>query len=261
MIMDLEKIITKFNIPKTANVAIHVCKLKKGKIVKEYKYLCNQKDNVFHPASLIKLFNSYLAYLQIGKQKNPEILRAIKESLKVSDNDALGLLVDFNSNTNSGPDLSQIQLAKFLQARGTITKYFRDKKYSKNLKLACKCFSFGPFGRDRQLIEIDGANQISVEDASKIILEIYNKSPQLLEFMKRDFKDKEDVQTKFITAGIYKKAKNIFSKAGWNSKVRHDTAIFTINKQEYLMTILTKGLSKRKSLIAQIASSLVSNLT
>ena len=44
--MDLEKIISKFNIPNTANIAIHVCKIKNGKILKEYKYHFNQKDNV-----------------------------------------------------------------------------------------------------------------------------------------------------------------------------------------------------------------------
>ena len=71
------------------------------------------------------------------------------------------------------------------------------------------------------------------------------------------------------------KVKSIYSKAGWNSKVRHDAVLFSINKDDenaeddensenaavqqshYILTILTKNLSYDEEILQEIAREVV----
>jgi hypothetical protein len=66
-------------------------------------------DASYYPASVVKTF--YLAYYEslkeAGKLKDtPEIVRAVKDMITVSSNDATGFVVDSITNTTSGPGLS-----------------------------------------------------------------------------------------------------------------------------------------------------------
>jgi hypothetical protein len=56
------------------------------------------------------------------------------------------------------------------------------------------------------------------------------------------------------------KVTSIYSKAGWNSKVRHDAVLFSINaeigvgeRSQYILTILTKNLSHDEEIVQEIA--------
>lgn len=213
-----------------------------------------------------------------------EILKAIDASLRISDNDALSYLVDITTSASSGAALDERPIEVFIGKRQETSKYFQEKGYSEKLSLANKCFSFGPYGRDAQV-----ANQVkntcTVEDIAKVMKEIFcsgtadeNLSP-LTNAMKRDFISdiasfensgeflsnipedsfEEYYQSLFIGIGLYKALKgkqlNFFSKAGWNSKVRHDAAFIVDSKnaKAYLLIVLTEGLSKQTSLIPNIA--------
>lgn len=213
----------------------------------------------YHPASLIKIFNAYLAAKIFATKIPEELLEAIKESLRVSDNDALSLVLDYNSQSLSGRSLEEKELEIFLEKRKSISDFFVGQGFSSNIQLACKCFEFAHYGSDRQALELLGPNQINIEDGTKIMLRLYKEEKKFFEFMQRDLNNTNDQEVNFIGKGIKDlEISNFYSKAGWNSHVRHDIAIFDYKEKQYLMSIFSKNLSEDKNLISKIASLIIS---
>ena len=212
--------------------SIYVQDLKSGEVYQE------NPDTIYHPASLLKLFVAVMASELLEDSEEKE--RALKASLRDSDNDALAYLVDelyyhHESHCNTeeenhcerlSPSLraKRSNLNNILQKRQAITKYFTERGYSSQLRLHNKCFSFDYYGTEKQILEELGPNQITINDAAKIMLEIYNKHPKLLEYMQRNLDDQDDYQAQnFIGKSL--EAQTFYSKAGWNSKVKHDCCI------------------------------------
>ena len=261
------------------NISIHLDELNSS--TRLINYTLNEGDLVYYPASLIKLFAAFLTKFKIQqnlksfiKERDPsdpefgsrttidDLYDAVSETLKHSDNDALGLLVDFISDTTSGLRLHDNEYDSFKAKRESIEHFFKSRNYSPDLILRNKCFSFAPYGRDRQLVYEDGeqimSNRLSINDVNKIMKDIKLNYPDLLPLMKRDFDDIEDEHIKFIAAGLTEFRDDIselYSKAGWTSKVRHDVALIKTNSgDEFLFVIMTRGLSKHNDLIPEIAS-------
>jgi hypothetical protein len=280
-------------------------------------------DNYFHPASLLKLFISLMAselllqnnQLKVKKtehEKN-ELSRAIHESISASDNDALAFLVDYLAaypwdynliNTENAlkltPDQqSQDILNKVLNSRLAINKFFLEKGFSEKINLVNKCFSFDYYGKEKQIYEALGHNQISNRDLIKLLILIEKDFPLILNSMKRTLENNEDdenaeigvpLHAHDIPSGIINtedyqvqafsgkvlaekfKIENIYSKAGWNSKVRHDAVLFSINKDDenaengvcersqYILTVLTKNLSHDEEILQEIVSEVILTL-
>jgi hypothetical protein len=218
------------------------------------KFLFNENET-YYPASLIKLFAALRACEKINAEELDEFIEndlkvAIRNSLEESDNDALSLLYDFISDSQSGL-YDKKTFAKFSQARKSLTKYFQEQGFSSELALHNKCYSFAPYGRDLKLFLNEGSNQVLISDLEKIIFQII-ENEELLESMLRDG---DDEQSEFIYAGLdAKKLDFFYSKAGWTTSVRHDAAYFSFQGQKYLMIILTKGLSAQKDLVSKLAS-------
>ncbi len=264
-----------------ANISIKLLH-SQNNISMTYQHLPSQAVVTYHPASLIKLFHAYLAKakIQVGaknilKADHPhvfgdrtiedDVLDAIAETLKSSDNDALSLLMDFNSETVSGLRLYGEDFEFFKKRRQAVTEFFQNKAgYSDLLNLAGKCFSFGPYGRERQIsLEPNGLgrNCIVVDDAVAIMQDILRDFPELAIFMARSLDDKHDEQIEFIARGLEKHQKHIktvISKAGWTSLVRHDVACIKLQShEEYILAICTKGLSQYTRLIPSISEKIL----
>lgn len=256
------------------DVAIYFEDLERKKVLLKWN-----EDQDFYPASFIKLFLSLMAKETILDSPAPEpqvkekVLDAIDKSLKVSDNDALSYLVDVTTQTASGPELNEQGLKEFQEKRNEITKFFQNKKYSKNISLSNKCFSFGAYGKDAQLAA-RVKNFCNVEDIAKIMKEIMTSSSErndICKFMQRtpstiglehivQDSDEDDYQSKFIGAGLSiaklngQQTEPFFSKAAWTSKVRHDAAIIA---DKYLLVIMTRANSHKTDLIPQLAKELL----
>jgi hypothetical protein len=227
----------------------------------------NKEDIYYHPASFIKLFNAYLASHNLAvdnldTKSSADLFNAIHESLLVSDNDALSLLVDYNTKTQSGLRLSEKDFQAFTKQRKKITEFFCAKNYSKDLKLHAKCFTYSPYGRDDQLVldQNFGTNLASIEDIAKIMKDIRQDFPELYRSLKRYINDQTDIQTEFIANGLEtfsNLVQEFYSKAAWNSRVRHDAALIKLpDNREILLIIMTKGLSEYKELIPSLAKSI-----
>ncbi len=238
---------------------------------------------VYHSASLIKLFNAYLAKykLQTGaahllnehlrgsntfgqKTHMDDVYDAIDAALRLSDNDALSYLVDFNTGAYSGPRLDAAEFALFKRDRNAISEFFRKKPgYSRSLNIPGKCFSFAPYGREVQLSLEEGGlgrNSMEINDAVQIMKDIISDYPELLQSIRRKIDNPADEQCQFIAKGLipYQDKINYYaSKAGWTSRVRHDVAYIKIAEQEYFLAIMTRGLSEYTELIPCISRKLL----
>ena len=105
-------------------------------------------DAPFYPASVIKLFVMAEVFRQ-GKH-TPEIDRALREMIRVSDNDATAYLLDVLTGTTAGPELEGKALADFIDRRRALNRTFEKQGY--DISMMMKPWSFGPYGREMQLL-------------------------------------------------------------------------------------------------------------
>src|SRR5260370_245958 len=128
------------------NLALSVIDVTKPDVMSRADY---HGDAPFYPASVIKLFYMLEVFHQ-HKENDPDVPRALHEMIVVSDNDATGFLLDTISDTCSGPELEGRALRKFIERRGVVNRYVNPLGY--DVSAMAKPWSFGPFGRDVQLM-------------------------------------------------------------------------------------------------------------
>ena len=235
-------------------------------------------DASFYPASVVKLFYMAETFHQ-HKENDPDVPRALKEMIGVSDNDATAFILDTISDTGSGPSLQGRAFRKFLEKRGVVNRWFASMGY--DISAMAKPWSFGPFGRDIQLTygkevfdsEKDlrvNRNRASANSVASLVLWIARRravspaaSDAMLALMERPLNPqrKEENQVKeFIGASLPEGAK-IWSKAGWTSEVRHDAAYVELpNGKKYVIVIFTRGIADDVTLIPAIAKRLLADL-
>lgn len=230
-------------------------------------------EAVYHPASLVKLFvcfavkemfsekhdveNVFKKTTKLNEETISEIRIAIEQALRVSDNDALSYLVDLLTDTNSGLALEKKEYEIFKSRRLKITGFFFSRGFSANLNLPNKCFTFDYYGRDKQLYT-DMQNQVDIFDVALIMKNIKktsldpNNKFDIYQYLRRNISLDNYEAKNFIGSALTED--DFYSKAGWNSKVRHDAAFITINDVEYLFIVMTKNLSHIKDLVSKVAA-------
>ena len=203
----------------------------------------------FYPASEIKLFFMVEAYHQ-GKL-TPEIERALREMIQVSDNDAAAFLVDILTDTCSGSELEGKALDDFLDRRRKLNRSFAALGY--DISAMMKPWSFGPFGRDMQAL---GENKVNRNRASanafaSLLLWIVRRhaiSPQasdaMMALLDRPLsppRPTENQVKEYFGESLPPGAK-LWSKEGDTSEVRHDAAYIEMpSGHKFIIVILTRG--------------------
>src|SRR5438477_3682448 len=191
-------------------------------------------DTPFYPASVIKLFFMVETFHQ-HKENDPDIPRALHEMIVVSDNDATAYILETISDTCSGPELQGRALNKFIDKRRVANRYFNPMGY--DISAMAKPWSFGPFGRDMQLMggpDRPNRNRATANAFTSLLLWIVRKravsptaSDAMLALMQREIKmtgAEEDQVSSFIGEALTPDSK-LWSKAGWTSEVRHDAEL------------------------------------
>jgi len=227
-------------------------------------------DAPFYPASVVKLFIMGEVFHQ-RKENDPDVPRALQEMIHVSDNDATAFLIDVISDTCSGSQLQGRALNKFMDKRRVTNKWLNPLGY--DISAMAKPWSFGPFGRDVQLMGGEGRpnrNRATANAFASFILWILRKravSPEaseaMLALMARPMnpptKDENQI-VEFIGAALPPDAK-LWAKAGWTSEVRHDAAYIELpSGKKWIVVILTRGAADDVKLIPGIATTLLENL-
>ena len=189
----------------------------------------------------------------------------------VSDNDATAFLLDTISDTCSGPSLEGRALGKFIDKRRVANRYFIPMGY--DISAMAKPWSFGPFGRDLQLMggpDRPNRNRATANAFASLVLWIVRKhavSPQasdaMLALLARplDSPPTDEGQVKsFIGEGLPAGSK-LWSKAGWTAEVRHDAAYIELpTGRKLIMVVLTRGVADDKTLLPAITKTLLGEL-
>jgi beta-lactamase class A len=225
-------------------------------------------DAAFYPASLVKLFFMVETYRQ-GKL-TPEIERALREMIYVSDNDAAAFLVDILTDTCSGSELEGKALEEFIDRRRKLNRSFAALGY--DISAMMKPWSFGPFGRDMQALGENktNRNRASANSFASLLLWIVRRhavsqqaSDAMMSLLERPLaplRPTENQVKEFFGESLPPGAK-LWSKEGDTSEVRHDAAYVELpGGRKFIIVILTRGAADDKTLLPSLGRHLLAEL-
>lgn len=225
-------------------------------------------DAPFYPASVIKLFFMVETFHQ--GRLTPEIERALREMIQVSDNDATAFLVDVLTDTASGSELEGKALEDFIERRRKPNRYFTSLGY--DISAMLKPWSFGPFGRDMQAVGENkiNRNRATANSIASLLLWIVRRhaiSPQasdaMMSLLERPLASRRPTENQvqdFFGESLPAGAK-LWSKSGETSEVRHDAACLELpNGRKFIVIIFTRGCGDDKALLPGIGKRLLAEL-
>ncbi|MGD1918825.1 MAG: serine hydrolase [Pleurocapsa sp.] len=236
-----------------------------------------------YPASVVKLF--YLVAIQEWLNGNMisdslELDRAIRDTIVESSNDATSLLVDILTGTTSGPELPAQPFETWKKQRNIINRYFQSLKWEEleSINVNQKTWSDGAYGRERAFLGelMENRNMLTTDAVARLLHSIIGgvamsseRSQKMMKLLKRSLNpadfvdcDGENQITGFLGESLPANAQ-IWSKAGWMSRVRHDAAYIEIpGLPPYLLTVFTEGKenAQNKSILPFISQSVIEAL-
>jgi predicted amidohydrolase YtcJ/beta-lactamase class A len=221
-------------------------------------------DESTYPASVVKLFYLVAAYHQMEQgvlPRTPELERALHDMIVDSSNDATAFTVDMLTGTTSGPELGEAALHDWMGRRDWMNRYFAALGYAK-INVDQKTWCEGPYGRERQGLgpDFQNRNKLTTDAVARLWYEIVTgrvASPentrQMINLLHRDpftkSEDPDDQATAYMGKSL-PSGSQYYSKAGWTSTTRHDTAyIQQPNGAEYILSVFTVDNSKQTEIL------------
>jgi beta-lactamase class A len=225
-------------------------------------------DASFYPASLVKLFFMVETFHQ--GQLTPEVERALREMITVSDNDAAAFLLDILTDTCSGSELEGKALEDFIDRRRKLNRYFASLGY--DISAMIKPWSFGPFGRDMQIMGENkvNRNRASANSVASLLLWIVRRhaisrpaSDAMMTLLERPLsplRPTENQVKEFFGESLPPGTK-LWSKEGDTSEVRHDAAYIELpSGRKFIIILLTRGAADDKTMLPGIGKHLLAEL-
>ena len=224
-------------------------------------------DAPFYPASVIKLFVMVEIFHQ-GK-RSPEIDRALREMIRLSDNDATAYLVDVISGTTAGPELEGKALEEFINRRRAINRSFASLGY--DISAMMKPWSFGPFGREMQLFGENrvNRNRASANSLASLMSWIVRRravspaaSEAMMTLLERplDPPRADENQVKDFFGESLPLGARLWSKAGETSEVRHDVAYVELPDDRKMIIVILTRAGEEKPLLPAIGKRLLGEI-
>jgi beta-lactamase class A len=248
------------------NLAITVIDVTRPELLARGDY---HGDAPFYPASVIKLFYMAETFHQ-KKETEKDVDRALREMIHNSDNDATAFIVDTISDTCSGPWLEGRALAKFIDKRRVVNKWLQPMGYE--FSAMSKPWSFGPFGRDTQVLGENkkDRNRATANAVASLLLWIVRgravskeASAAMMALLERPLnppRSDENQVKEFIGEALPPTAR-LWSKAGWTSEVRHDAAYVELpGGKKLIVVIFTHGTADDVKLVPAIARHVMEEL-
>jgi Beta-lactamase enzyme family len=214
-----------------------------------------------YPASVVKLFYLVAAHEWLEQnmiQSSTELDRAMQDMIVDSSNDGTGLVVDTLTGTTSGPELAGGPFETWKHQRQIVNRYFQSLQWEEfnTINVCQKTWGDGPYGRERAFYGamLDNRNSLTTESTARMLHAIVGgvavspaRSQTMMNTLARSIApadlaaDPENQVTGFLGAALPQTAK-LWSKAGWMSQARHDTAyIETSDTLPYLLTVFSEG--------------------
>ena len=236
-------------------------------------------DVAIYPASVVKMF--YLAalerQLEDGKIKSsPELERGMKDMIVDSSNEATQYLLDVITGTSSGAELPAKEFAEWSHKRNAVNRFYSALGYERintNQKTHCE----DAYGREQQFRNYKGENRnmLTTNATARLLAEIVTgkiaaaeRTRAMMDLMKRnpfiETKDADNQATGFAGKALIDRkmtTAQLWSKAGWTSKSRHDAAyIETADGLKFVLVIFTENHANDYAPIPMIAGKIIDNL-
>ena len=222
----------------------------------------------FYPASVIKAF--FLAYYEsrkeAGKLKDtPELVRAVKDMITVSSNDATGFVVDVITDTTSGPELSGREWEHWKERRNAVNRFFAARGFA-DINANQKTFCEDAYGREQAFR--DGGrnrNRLTADAVARLFKEIARGeiagpagTQEMLTLLSRDvtpvkpFEDLELEDARLAGQRLPAGAR-VWSKSGDAYDVHHLVARVQLsNGSDFVLAVFTKGVKTVPGVIPSV---------
>lgn len=232
---------------KADELAISMKVLGKGPIVHSHY----RGDEPIYPASIVKLFYLVAAHrwLQDNRiEQTSELMRALRDMIVDSSNDATHYVLDVLTGTTSGPELPESEMQEWSRKRNLVNEYFRAQGYE-GINVNQKPWSDGPFGRELVFMGEKKANRniLTTNATARLLTEIALRgsvspvhSEQMMSLLSRDYQkktDDPDDQSTCYSGRALPGGCRLWSKAGWMSLVRHDAAYIELPGGERIVLV------------------------
>lgn len=234
-------------------------------------------EQKIYPASVVKMFymTALHRWLEDGKIKiSPELERGLRDMIVESSNDATNYIVDVLTDTSSGAELEGRKFKTYAEKRNAVNRYFASLDYQ-NINVNQKTYCEDAYGREQQFREKGkNRNMLTTNATARLLTEIVlgkavtpERSRMMMDLLKRDMSGKStgpDDQAHGFTGIALKNMKlsgaRMWSKAGWTSKTRHDTAyIETPDGLKFILVIFTENVANQHDIIPTIAEKILEN--
>jgi len=215
-------------------------------------------DFAYYPASVVKAF--YLAFYEARKEAGrladtPELVRAVRDMIVVSSNDATGFVVDAITDTTSGPEITSArQWEKWKKKRNAVNRFFLERGYA-NLNANQKTFCEDAYGREQ--VFRDGGrnrNRVTANAAARLFKEIArgeivgpSGTQEMLALLSRDVAaekpfDDGELEVARLAGGKLPAGARFWSKSGDAYDVQHLVARAALpNGADFVVAAFTKG--------------------
>jgi beta-lactamase class A len=249
-------------------ISIAVIDLSPGRSATSLPSGAYRGDQSYYPCSVVKL--CFLSYYESQKEAgkladNPELVRAVKDMITISSNDATGFVVDSITATTSGPEIADpAEWRKWKVRREVVNDYFRARGYT-NLNANQKTFCEDAYGRE-QAFRDDGKNRnrMSAAESARIFKEIARgevAGPKLTEEMlallsrgtgPEKLEDVEPEDARLAARGL-PEGSRIWAKSGDAFDFHHLVARVALpNGSEFIIAVFTKGVKTVPEIIPRV---------
>jgi predicted amidohydrolase YtcJ len=226
-------------------------------------------ETAFYPASVCKLFylNAVHAWMESGKlQETAELDRAIHDMVVSSSNDATQLVMDMLTGTTGGPEMTLEEMKPWLEKRNAVNRFYADLGYQ-GINVNQKTFAEDAYGRERQNRgpNLENGNRLTTNATARLWFAIVGgkavsaaRSRAMMDLLRRDpfvpKTDNPDEQALLFTGPSLPAGSQYYSKAGWTSSTRHDSAFIRLpNGAEYIAVVFTRNNSKQEGIIPLVS--------
>jgi beta-lactamase class A len=226
-------------------------------------------DVSYYPASVVKVF--YLVYYEAEKEAGrlkdtPELVRAVRDMITVSSNDATGFVVDAITDTTSGPEIeSQRMWKKWIEKRNAVNRFFFARGYG-DINANQKTFCEDAYGREQ--VFRDGGrnrNRMTPDAVARLFKEIARGevvgpagTEEMLALLARDISpdqpyDDLELEDARLAGRRLPPGTRLWSKSGDAYDVHHLVARVAIPEGgDFVIAAFTKGVKTEPGVIPRI---------
>ena len=222
----------------------------------------------FYPASVIKAF--YLAYYENRKEAGkirdtPELVRAVKDMITVSSNDATGFVMDVITGTTSGPELSGREWEQWKERRNAVNRFFAARGFA-DINANQKTFCEDAYGREQAFR--DGGrnrNRLTTDAVARLFKEIARGeiagpagTQEMLTLLSRDVTpakpfDDLELEDARLSGQRLPAGARVWSKSGDAYDVHHLVARVQLpNGSDFVLAVFTKGVKTVPGVIPSV---------